>query len=261
MKCVILAGGLGTRLTEETTIKPKPLVEIGDRPILWHIMKIYSHYGINDFIVCLGYKGHLIKEYFASYHLRMSDVSFDIRNRSMEIHSSDAEPWRVTLIDTGDAAGTGGRLKKVLPHVADEDAFCMTYGDGVGDIDIDALIAFHRNHGKLATVTATRPIPRFGVMQITGDKVTEFEEKPHGEGSWVSGGFFVLSPKIGEFIDDDEKIMWEQAPIRRLVEADQLMAFRHDGFWSPMDTLRDKMTLEDLWNSGRAQWKVWESIR
>ena len=261
MKCVILAGGLGTRLTEETTIKPKPLVEIGGRPILWHIMKIYSHYGIDDFIVCLGYMGHLIKEYFASYHLRMSDVSFDIRKRSMEIHASDAEPWRVTLIDTGDAAGTGGRLKKVLPHVADDDTFCMTYGDGVGDIDIGALIAFHRDHGKLATVTATRPIPRFGVMQIEGDRVKEFEEKPHGEGNWVSGGFFVLSPKIGDYIDDDETVMWEQAPVRRLVEDDQLMAFRHDGFWSPMDTLRDKMTLENLWNSGQAKWKVWESLR
>jgi glucose-1-phosphate cytidylyltransferase len=261
MKCVILAGGLGTRLTEETVIKPKPLVDIGGRPILWHIMKMYSHFGIDDFIICLGYKGHLIKEYFASYHLRMSDVTFDVRQQSMEIHATDAEPWRVTLVDTGDESGTGGRLRRVLPYVADDDAFCMTYGDGVADLNIADLITFHRKHGRRATVTATRPLPRFGVMHLDGDRVSRFEEKPHGNDDWVSGGFFVLSPRIGEVITGDDTVMWEQAPMRALVEDDQLMAFRHDGFWRPMDTLRDKMVLEELWESGAAPWKVWKSIR
>ncbi len=261
MKCVILAGGLGTRLTEETVIKPKPLVEIGGRPIIWHIMKLYSHYGIDDFIVCLGYKGHLIKEYFANYHLHMSDVTVDVRRRAVEVHATEAEPWRVTLIDTGDDSGTGGRLRRILPHVAGEETFCMTYGDGVADLDIGRLIAFHRAHGKWATVTATRPLPRFGVMHLAGDRVDAFEEKPHGKDDWVSGGFFVLSPTIGTVIEGDDAVMWEQAPMRRLVEMGQMMAFRHDGFWRPMDTLRDKMVLEELWEGGKAPWKVWENGR
>ncbi|GAB6052328.1 glucose-1-phosphate cytidylyltransferase [Magnetospira thiophila] len=259
MKVIILAGGLGSRLSEETTTKPKPLVEIGGRPMIWHIMKIYAAHGLNDFIVCLGYKGHLIKEYFANYHLHMSDVTVHVKEQRLEVHATEAEPWRVTLIDTGDQAGTGGRLKKALRHVAGDEAFCLTYGDGVADVDITALVAFHRSHGRLATVTATRPLPRFGLMHLSGDRVSNFEEKPHGEHDWVNGGFFVLSPQVGELIDDDEEVMWERAPIRRLVEAEQLMAFRHDGFWRPMDTLRDKMTLERLWNEGQAPWKIWTS--
>lgn len=256
MKVVILAGGLGSRLSEETAIRPKPLVEIGGRPILWHIMKIYSAHGINDFIICLGYKGHMIKEYFANYHLRMSDVTFDIRERSMEVHSSSAEPWRVTLVDTGDKSGTGGRLKRVIPYVEDDEAFCLTYGDGIGDVDITKLVEFHQSHGGLATVTVTRPLPRFGMLQIEGNQVSYFEEKPRTETDWVSGGFFVLSPKVGAYIDGDE-VYWEQAPMRRLVDERQIYTFHHEGFWQPMDTLRNKETLEELWNSEHPPWKIW----
>ena len=256
MKVVILAGGLGSRLSEETQIKPKPLVEIGGQPILWHIMKAYSAHGIHDFIICLGYKGHLIKEYFANYHLHRSDVTFDIQNQSMEVHATEAEPWRVTLVDTGDETGTGGRMKRVMHHVKDDDAFCMTYGDGVGDINISRLVEFHKNHGKLATVTVTRPPSRFGVLHLAGDEVTKFQEKPRGEDDWVSGGFFVLSPKVADLIEDDATY-WEQAPMKRLVQRSELCAYRHDGFWQPMDTLRDKQNLEKFWRSGQAPWKVW----
>jgi glucose-1-phosphate cytidylyltransferase len=256
MKAVILAGGLGSRLSEETTTRPKPLVEIGGKPILWHIMKIYSAHGINEFIICLGYKGHMIKEFFYNYHLRSSDVTFDIQARSVSVHGSVAEPWKITLIDTGDDSGTGGRLKQAIPHVMNDPAFCLTYGDGVGDIDITKLVAFHMAHGKLATVTATRPLPRFGVMHLDGANVCRFEEKPHGTDDWVNGGFFVLSPKVGEYIADNAAY-WEQAPLKKLVEEGELSAFRHTGFWRPMDTLRDKQVLEEAWASGNAPWKVW----
>jgi glucose-1-phosphate cytidylyltransferase len=256
MKAVILAGGLGSRLSEETVIKPKPLVEIGGRPILWHIMKIYAAHGINDFVICLGYKGHMIKEYFANYHMNNSDVTFDLAKQDMTIHSSETEPWRVTLVHTGDNSGTGGRLKRVIKHVADDDAFCMTYGDGVGDIDITALVKFHRDHGALASVTSTRPIPRFGMMQVENDRVTNFEEKPHGEADWVNGGFFVLSPKVDDYIDGDSSY-WERRPMRRLVDDNQLRTFHHDGFWQPMDSLRDRKSLEDLWETGNPPWRMW----
>ena len=256
MKAVILAGGLGSRLSEETVLKPKPLVEIGGRPILWHIMKIYSAHGINDFVICLGYKGHMIKDYFANYFVNNSDITFDIANQSMQVHHSDIEPWKVTLVDTGNNSGTGGRLKRVIPYVADDDAFSMTYGDGIGNIDITNLIAFHRGHGALATVTSTRPIPRFGIMQVDGQRVTEYEEKPHGEADWVNGGFFVLSPKIDDYIDGDTSY-WERRPMRRLVELDQLRTYHHDGFWQPMDSLRDRQSLEELWASDAPPWKMW----
>lgn len=256
MKAVILAGGVGSRISEETVLKPKPLVEIGGRPILWHIMKIYSSYGINEFVVCLGYKGHMIKEYFANYYLRSSDVTIDTQEKTMDVHASNTEPWRVTLIDTGENSGTGGRLKRVIPHVSDEESFCLTYGDGVGDIDLGKLIDFHQAHGKLATVTATRPIPRFGIMHLDGDKVSRYDEKPHGEQDWVNGGFFVLSPKIGEFIDGDETY-WEQEPMRKLVELNELQAYRHDGFWQPMDSLSDRRRLESHWETDAPPWKSW----
>mgnify|MGYP006206012989 FL=1 len=256
MKVVILAGGLGSRLSEETAIRPKPLVEVGGYPILWHIMKIYSHYGINDFVICLGYKGHLIKEFFSNYLLQRSDVTFDIAGSKMELHQSSAEPWRVTLVNTGAETGTGGRLKRVMPYVENDEAFCMTYGDGVGNIDIDALIKFHRAHGKMATVTATRPLPRFGVMHLNQDVVSKFEEKPHGKDDWINGGFYVLSPKVFQFIEGDATY-WERKPLTQLVEQGDLQAYRHDGFWRPMDTLSDKVTLEDLWATGQAPWKTW----
>ena len=219
-------------------------------------MKIYSAYGINEFIICLGYKGHMIKEYFANYFLRNSDITFDIQNQSMQVHRSLAEPWRVTLVDTGENSGTGGRLKQVLPYVSNDQYFCMTYGDGVGNVDLEKLMTFHEEQGALATVTATRPLPRFGIMQIDGNKVTDFQEKPHGKADWVNGGFFVLSPEIGKYIEDDSEF-WERAPIRRIVAEDQLRVFRHDGFWRPMDTIRDQTTLESLWESGDAPWKIW----
>ena len=256
MKAIILAGGLGTRISEETALRPKPMVEIGGRPILWHILKIYSQHGINDFIICCGYKGYLIKEYFANYFLHMSDVTFDMRENRMHVHQSVAEPWQVTLVDTGDNAGTGGRLKKIAPYVEGEDAFCMTYGDGVSDLNISATIDFHRSHGKLVTVTAVQPAARFGGLSIVGTSVSAFREKSEGEGGWANGGFFVLSPGIMSDIAD-ESIMFEQEPMRKLTARNQVEAFFHSGFWQPMDTLRDKQRLEELWSSGRAPWKTW----
>jgi glucose-1-phosphate cytidylyltransferase len=256
MKAVILAGGLGTRLSEETGTRPKPMVEVGGRPILWHILKIYSHHGINDFIICCGYKGYLIKEYFANYFLHNSDVTFDMHQNRMEVHQSVAEPWQVTLVDTGDNAGTGGRLKRVAPYLKGEDVFCMTYGDGVSSVDISASLAFHRQHGKFVTVTAVQPPSRFGVLDIDGTSIREFQEKPKGEGGWVNGGFFVLSPEVINEIHD-ERWMFEQEPIQSLTAKRQVEAFFHRGFWQPMDTLRDKQRLEELWATGRAPWKTW----
>ena len=256
MKVVILTGGLGTRLAEETSIRPKPMIEIGGRPILWHIMKIYSAHGFNDFVLCLGYKGYCIKEFFSNYFLHMSDVTFDMRSGAMEVHREHAEPWRVTMVDTGDETQTGGRLKRVLEYVENDDVFALTYGDGVADIDLPAELAFHRAHGKMATVAAVRPAMRFGAMTLENDKVTAFAEKPVTESGWISGGFFLLSPKVGELIEGDDTI-WERAPMVRLAQSDELRAFVHDGFWRPMDTLRDKMFLEEQWNSGQAKWKIW----
>lgn len=257
MKAVILAGGLGTRISEETSVRPKPMVEIGGKPILWHIMKIYSYHGINDFVICCGYKGYVIKEYFANYFLHMSDVTFDMSSNSMAVHQRHAEPWRVTLVDTGEDTMTGGRLKRVRKYLENEEAFCFTYGDGVGDVDITALVRFHRQQNTLATLTATYPPGRFGALDIQADKVTTFKEKPKGDGGMINGGFFVLSPKVIDFIDNDATI-WEREPLEQLASQQQLAAFRHEGFWQPMDTLRDKNYLEELWQSGRAPWKVWE---
>jgi glucose-1-phosphate cytidylyltransferase len=256
MKAVILAGGLGTRISEETTVRPKPMVEIGGRPILWHIMKIYSAHGINDFVICLGYKGYMIKEYFANYFLHMSDVTFDVENNRMEVHQKKAEPWRVTLVDTGEQTMTGGRLKRVASYLAEERDFCMTYGDGVADVDVGKLVAFHRSHGKHATLTAVQPPGRFGAMFLEDDLVLRFQEKPQGDGGWINGGFFVLSPAVIPFIAGDA-VLWEKEPMERLAREGQMAAFRHSGFWLPMDTLRDKNHLEELWAAGRAPWKVW----
>jgi glucose-1-phosphate cytidylyltransferase len=257
MKAVILAGGLGTRLTEETATRPKPMVEIGGKPILWHIMKMYSHHGINDFIVCCGYKGYLIKEYFANYFLHMSDVTFDMQANTMNVHEKRAEPWKVTLVDTGDTSMTGGRLRRVADYVKDEEAFCFTYGDGVGDNDIAASIAFHRSHGKAATLTATYPPGRFGALDIQEGQVRSFKEKPRGDGALINGGFFVLSPKVLPLLTGDDTI-WEQEPLMKLAEQGELMAFKHTGFWQPMDTLHDKNTLEKMWATNTAPWKKWE---
>jgi len=257
MKAVILAGGLGTRLSEETDIKPKPMVEIGHKPILWHIMKSYSSHGINDFVICCGYKGYIIKEYFANYFLHMSDVTFDMVNNEMEVHQKYVEPWRVTLVDTGEHSLTGGRLKRVDEYVRGDDAFCFTYGDGVSDINITELIKFHNNHGKLATLTATRPPGRYGALKINNkSEVDHFLEKPGGDGSWINGGFFVLSPRVIERIHGDDT-SWEGEPLTGLAADGELAAFQHDGFWQPMDTLREKSLLNDLWDSGKAPWKVW----
>ncbi len=255
MKAVILAGGLGTRISEETSIKPKPMIEIGGRPILWHILKGYSAHGVNEFIICCGYKGYIIKEYFANYFLHMSDVTFDMSNNSMQVHQKNVEPWKVTLVDTGDSTQTGGRLKRVKEYVGAED-FCMTYGDGVGDVDIAGSIKFHKSHGKLATMTATQPPARFGALDLRGTEIKKFLEKPHGDGGWINGGFFVLSPKVFELIEGDETY-WERAPLESLANTGNLQAFMHKGFWQPMDTLRDKTQLEELWISGKAPWKVW----
>ena len=257
MKAIILAGGLGTRLSEETVSKPKPMVEIGGKPILWHIMKTYSYYGITDFIICCGYKGYVIKEYFANYFLHQSDVTFNIKNNKMTVHEDRAEPWTVTLVDTGDSSMTGGRLKRVLPYLKDEEAFCFTYGDGVADINIKSLIEFHKSHGKLATLTATFPPGRFGALHIEDNQVQKFEEKPKGDGALVNGGYFVLSPKVIERIEGDETI-WEQEPLKGLASDGELMSFKHNGFWQPMDTLRDKITLDELWNQNKAPWKSWD---
>jgi glucose-1-phosphate cytidylyltransferase len=256
MKVVILAGGLGTRLAEETTVRPKPMVELGGNPVLWHIMKIYSAYGLNDFIVCLGYKGYLIKEFFANYFLHRSDVTIDILANKMDVHMAKSEPWRVTLIDTGEATQTGGRIKRVLPYVGDDPDFCLTYGDGLADVDIDAVITQHRRGGRLATITAAQPPGRFGVLDHDGHRITGFKEKPTGEGGWVNAGFFVLSPEVGKIISGDQTV-WEREPLERLAAMGQLGVHLHRGFWQPMDTLRDKMLLESLWASGSPPWKVW----
>ena len=258
MKAVILAGGLGTRISEETTLKPKPMIEVGGKPILWHIMKIYSHYGINDFIICCGYKGYVIKEYFANYFLHTSDVTFDLLHNRMDVHHRYAEPWRVTLVDTGEDTMTGGRLKRVAHFLNVDDAFCFTYGDGVSNVNIGRLIDFHNQHGLLATLTATYPPGRFGSLDIHADhRVTSFREKPKGDGGMINGGFFVLSPRVIDLIANDQT-SWEREPLEQLADAQQLNAFPHDGFWQPMDTLRDKNYLEELWSSGKAPWKVWE---
>jgi glucose-1-phosphate cytidylyltransferase len=255
MKAVLLAGGLGTRIAEETHLKPKPMIEIGGRPILWHIMKSYSAHGIHDFIICCGYKGYLIKEYFANYFLHMSDVTFNMRTNDMEVHQNSAEPWRVTLVDTGESTMTGGRLKRIRSYLGDED-FCFTYGDGVSNVDISESIKFHRAGGRLATLTATQPPGRFGALDLDGDRVCSFQEKPHGDGAWINGGFFVLSPKVIDYIDGDHTI-WERDPMERLAKEGQLGAWTHKGFWQPMDTQRDKLHLEELWASGHAPWKEW----
>ena len=256
MKAVILAGGLGTRFSEETSVRPKPMIEIGGKPILWHIMKIYSANGVRDFVICCGYKGYVIKEYFANYFLHTSDVTFHMEENRMEVHQRRSEPWSVTLVDTGDASMTGGRIKRVADYVRNEEAFCMTYGDGVGDIDIAGSIAFHREHGKHATITAAIPPGRFGALDMDGNRVASFLEKPAGDGSAINAGFFVLSPSVLDYIEDDATI-WEQEPLRNLAADGQLMAFHHSGFWQPMDTLRDKQKLESHWEAGDAQWKVW----
>jgi glucose-1-phosphate cytidylyltransferase len=254
MKAVILAGGMGTRISEETVARPKPMIEIGGKPILWHIMKIYSTHGINDFIVCLGYKGYLIKEYFANYFLHQSDVTFDLAENRMEVHERHAEPWRVTLVDTGEATMTGGRLKRVARFLDDD--FCMTYGDGVSNVDVRKLIAFHRAQKTLATLSAVQPPGRFGALAMGGSRITSFQEKPQGDGGWINGGFFVLSPKVMDYIDDDTTT-WEREPMERLARDGQMSAFLHQGFWQPMDTLRDKLQLDGLWQAGKAPWKVW----
>lgn len=259
MKAVLLAGGLGTRLSEETATRPKPMVEIGGRPILWHIMKIYTAHGITDFVICLGYKGYLIKEYFANYFLHMSDVTFDMRDNSMRVHQASAEPWTVTLVDTGEATQIGGRIKRILPYVEGDDAFCLTYGDGVGDIDIRAVIELHNNHkdrGNLVTVTAAQPPGRFGALKAEGDKVLGFQEKPVGDGGWINAGFFVLSPEVGAYIENDLTV-WEREPMERIAAEGKMTVHFHHGFWQPMDTLRDKKHLEELWEAGRAAWKIW----
>ncbi len=256
MKAVLLAGGLGTRISEETSVKPKPMIEIGGKPILWHIMKMYSHHGINDFIICLGYKGYVIKEYFSNYFLHMSDVTINMRDNTTQIHNNDAEPWSVTLVETGEETMIGGRIKRILPYVADDEAFCLTYGDGVGDVDIGLVIRNHRKAGRLASVTATQPPGRFGAIRHEGDRVLGFQEKPQGDGGWINGGFFVLSPKVGEYIENDATV-WEREPMEQLAMEGQLTVHFHDGFWQPMDTLRDKHYLEDLWASGKAPWKMW----
>jgi glucose-1-phosphate cytidylyltransferase len=256
MKAVILSGGLGTRISEETHLKPKPMIEIGGKPILWHIMKMYSAHGVNEFVICCGYKGYLIKEYFANYFLHMSDVTFDMTTNKMEVHQHHGEPWRVTLVDTGENTMTGGRLRRVAEYIQNEEAFCFTYGDGVADIDISATIAFHKSHGKLATVTAVQPPGRYGALTIDKGEVKEFTEKPRGEGGLINGGFFVLSPQCLERIAEDHT-SWELEPLTSLAADGQLMAYQHLGFWQPMDTLREKNILENLWLTGKAPWKVW----
>jgi glucose-1-phosphate cytidylyltransferase len=257
MKAVILSGGLGTRLSEETSTKPKPMVEIGGMPILWHILKLYSNHGINDFVICCGYKGYLIKEFFANYFLHTSDITFDLEKNLVTVHQKKTEPWRVTLVDTGEVTLTGGRLKRVKDFLDADEDFCFTYGDGVSDVDITQQVMFHRNHRKLATVLAVQPQGRFGALVLNGESVQGFQEKPLGDGGWINGGFFVLNPKVIDCIVDDQTA-WEGAPLQTLAGMDELMAFEHRGFWQPMDTLRDKNYLEELWASGRAPWKCWD---
>ncbi|RZJ47480.1 MAG: glucose-1-phosphate cytidylyltransferase [Brevundimonas sp.] len=256
MKAVILAGGLGTRFSEETSLRPKPMIEIGGKPILWHIMKMYSNHGVNDFIICCGYKGYMIKEYFANYFLHTSDITVDMRENKVEVHERRAEPWTVTLVDTGEASMTGGRIKRVQRYLDPEEPFLLTYGDGVSDVDIAATIRFHAEHGRMATLTATYPPGRFGAVDIVDGQVHAFTEKPQGDGGMINGGFFVLSPKVLDYIAEDATI-WEQEPLKRLAAEGQLMAFPHEGFWQPMDTLRDKINLESLWEAGAAPWKTW----
>ena len=255
MKAVILAGGLGTRISEETSVRPKPMIEIGGMPVLWHILKIYSQHGINDFVICLGYKGYLIKEYFANYFLHRSDVTIDLRNNSMDVHHKHAEPWRITLVDTGTDTQTGGRLKRVEDYL-DDKTFCFTYGDGLSDVDVGATIEFHGLKGALATICAVQPPGRFGALDIEEGRITRFQEKPSGDGSWINGGFFVLEPEVLDYIDSDDSV-WEREPLEALARDGQLSAFTHHGFWQPMDTLRDKLRLEELWRSGAAPWKTW----
>ncbi len=257
MKAVILAGGFGTRISEETDLKPKPMIDLGGKPILWHILKTYSHHGINDFVICCGYKSYVIKEYFANYFLHMSDVTIDMKENSMEVHNKRVEPWKITLVDTGEDSMTGGRIKRISEHVSEEEVFFLTYGDGLSDIDITKSLEFHKEHGKLATVTAMYPPGRFGALEIKESKVTNFNEKPKGDGGKVSAGFFVLSPKILSYIEGDQTI-WEQEPLNNLSKDGQLMAYEHQGFFQPMDTLRDKQLLQDLWDTGSAPWKVWK---
>jgi len=256
IKAVILAGGLGTRISEETSIRPKPMIEIGGKPILWHILKTFSHHGINDFVICCGYKGYVIKEYFANYFLHMSDVTFDMSKNSMQVHQRNAEPWKVTLVDTGEDTMTGGRVKRIADYVKDDEAFCLTYGDGVSDVDITELFAFHKAQNVKATLTATIPPGRFGALDLNGSKVNSFMEKPKGDGAMINGGYFVLSPAVLNYITDDSTI-WEREPLERLAQEGNLAAYQHHGFWQPMDTLRDKILLEELWQSGKAPWKVW----
>jgi len=257
MKAIILAGGLGTRISEESSTKPKPMITVGGKPIIWHIMKMYSYHGINDFIICCGYKGYMIKEYFANYFLHMSDVTYDVENNSMRVHEKRAEPWKVTLVDTGENTMTGGRLGRIAEYIKDEESFCMTYGDGVSDVDISSTINFHKQHGKLATITGVIPSGRFGALDIRNQQVVSFKEKPKGDGAVINGGFFVLSPGVLSLIKDD-KTIWEQEPLIQLAQEGQLMAFEHKGFWQPMDTQRDHHFLEELWNSGDAPWKKWD---
>ena len=257
MKAVILAGGLGTRISEKTNIMPKPMVEIGGKPILWHIMKLYSQHGIHDFIICLGYKGYMIKEYFVNYYKHMSDLTVNLENNNVEIHNNYAEAWRVALVNTGEESMTGGRLKRVASYLDGEEAFCLTYGDGLSDLDIAGSIEFHKKHGKLATVTAVQPAGRFGALEIENNQIKNFQEKPRGDGSFINGGFFVLSPKVLDYIKEGDKTIWEQSPLKNLALDGQLMSYEHRGFWQPMDTLRDKNYLEELWNSKKAPWKIW----
>ncbi len=256
MKTVILAGGRGTRISEESLLKPKPMIDIGGYPMLWHIMKLYGAFGVSEFIVCCGYKGYVIKEYFANYFLHASDVTFNLSNNTMMIHTKKAEPWSVTLVDTGENSMTGGRLKRVAPYLKDEQAFCFTYGDGVADVDLGALMRFHQSHGRLATVTAVKPPGRFGALSVQQNTIVDFQEKPAGDGAWINGGFFVLSPRVIDWIEDDQTV-WEREPMERLARENQFQAFFHEGFWQPMDTLRDKVLLEELWQTGQAPWKRW----
>jgi glucose-1-phosphate cytidylyltransferase len=257
MKAVILAGGFGTRISEETNLKPKPMIEIGEKPIIWHIMKIYSYYGINDFIICLGYKGYVIKEYFINYYKHMSDLTIDLSNNDIKIHNNYSESWKITLVNTGEDSMTGGRIKRISEYVKDEDFFCLTYGDGLSNVNIVESINFHKKHQKLATLTAVQPSGRFGALEIENNKITKFQEKPKGDGGYINGGFFILSPKAISYIKDGDKTIWEQSPLQNLAIDQQLMAFKHDGFWQPMDTLRDKNYLDELWNSKNAPWKIW----
>jgi glucose-1-phosphate cytidylyltransferase len=256
MKAVILAGGLGSRISEETETRPKPMIEIGGRPILWHIMKIYAAHGIDEFVVCLGYKGYVIKEFFANYYLHSCDVTFDLGRNAVEVHQSKAEPWKVTLVDTGEATMTGGRLRRVLDYIGDEE-FCFTYGDGVANVDVRALVDFHRAKGTVATVTAVQPPGRFGALEMEGERVTGFAEKPHGDGGWINGGFFVLSPGVERYLTDDDQLVWEREPLEGLARDGELSLYRHDGFWQPMDTRRELLQLQALWDSGSAPWKTW----